>query len=105
MGHLYLKRFTLGAFFLVGAAVAGYIVISSAVDTANEIVAKIQGGSASLDIEAISELVEEQSRNVEESTNVATMVFLAFWLIGIIDSVRVGRKLEKAQGSAGGKET
>ena len=85
MGHLYLKRFTLGAFFLVGAAVAGYIVISSAVDTANEIVAKIQGG--------------------EESTNVATMVFLAFWLIGIIDSVRVGRKLEKAQGSAGGKET
>jgi hypothetical protein len=95
----------LGVFLLVGAAVAGYIVISSAMDTANEIVAKIQRGSASLNIEAISKLVEEQSRARGESRDVATMVFLAIWLIGIIDSVRVGRKLEKAEGAAGGKET
>ena len=105
VGHFYLKRFMLGAFLLVGAAVAGYIVISSAMDAANEIVAKNQGGSASLNIEAISKLVEEQSRTRGESTNVATMVLLALWLIGIIDSVRVGRKLEKAEGVAGGKET
>ena len=94
-----------GVLLLVGSAVAGYIVISSAMDTANEIVAKIQGGSTSLNIEAISKLVEEQSRTRGESMNVATMVFFALWLIGIIDSVRVGRKLEKAEGAAGGKET
>jgi TM2 domain-containing membrane protein YozV len=105
VGHFYLKRFMLGVFLLVGAAVAGYVVFSSAMDTANEIVAKIQGGSASFNIEAISKLVEERSRTRGESTNFATWVFLALWLIGIVDCVRVGHKVEKAEGAAGGKGT
>lgn len=104
-GHLYLKRYRFGLLLSVCAVAAVYFIASSAVQTALEVVEKIQGSGVALDADAIAELVSQQSRAGEESTNTAMTALAILWLIGIFDSYRVGRVLDKAEGVAGGKET
>ena len=105
VGHLYLKRFGFGLLLSVCAVVAVYFIASSAVQSALEVVEKIQGSGVPLDADAIAELVSQQSRASEESTNTAMITLVVIWLIGIFDSYRVGRVLDKAEGVAGEKET
>jgi len=88
-----------------GAASAVYFIASSAVNTAFEVAEKIQAGGVPLDVQTIAELVSQQTRTGEESKNSALMALIALWLIGMFDSYRVGRALEKARGSAGEKDT
>ena len=74
-------------------------------NTAFEIAEKIQRGGVPLDVQTIAELVSQQTRTSEESTNSALIALIALWLIGIFDSYRVGRALENARGLAGEKDT
>jgi len=104
-GHWYLERFTLGLMLSFGAASAVYFIASSAVNTAFEVAEKIQAGGVPLDVQTIAELVSQQTRTSEESTNSALIALIALWLIGMFDSYRVGRALEKARGGAGEKDT
>jgi hypothetical protein len=101
VGHLYLKRFRFGLLLSVCAAAAVYFITSSAVHAAFEVADKIQGSGVPLDAEAIAELVSQQSSASEESTNTAMTALVVFWLIGIFDSFRVGRVLDKAEEVAG----
>ena len=88
-----------------GAAAAVYFIASSAMNTAFEIAEKIQRGGVPLDVQTIAELVSQQTRTSEESTNSASIALIALWLIGIFDSYRIGRALENARGLAGEKDT
>ena len=68
-----------------------YYLISKAVERAFEITEKIQSGDAQLDIEAITELVSQQSSGTDvHLLNIATTTFIICWLVGIIRSYRVG---------------
>ena len=105
VGHLYLKKYVLGLLLSIGAATATYFIVSSAVQTALEVVENIQGGSIPLEVGTITELVSQQSRASEDSTNIAMIALFTFWVIGILDSFRVGHMLEKFDRVAGENET
>ena len=99
-GHWYLKRIVPGLLLSLGAAMAIYFVVSGVVNTALELAEDIQKRGLPLDVQTIAEFVSQQTSASMESTNSAMLVFLAFWLLGIIDSYRVGRALENNQGVA-----
>ena len=105
VGHLYLKKYVPGLLLSTGAATATYFIVSSAVQMALEVVKKIEDGSIPLEVGTITELVSQQSRASEYSTNIAMIVLFTFWVTGILDSFRVGRILEKFDGVAGENET
>ena len=78
--------------------VAIYYLVSKTVEKAFQITEKIQSGDIQLDIAAITELVSEQSTGTEtQLINIATATFIICWLIGIIDSYRLGRVWEKTE--------
>jgi hypothetical protein len=104
-GHLYLKRYRVGLLLSICAVAAVYVIASSAVQSALEIAEKIQGSGVALDAGAIAELVAQESRAGDASASIATTALVFLWLIGLVDSYRVGRVLDKAAGAAGGKDT
>ena len=74
-----------------------YFLVSVAVNSAMEIAGKIEGGNVPLNAEEISALVSKASQANERSTDIASMILLALWVIGIVDSYREGRARDKAK--------
>ena len=97
VGHLYLKRFIPGLILFCGSAAAVWIIASSAVDAAFEVVEVIQSSGVPLNAQDIAALVSQKARISEESTNGVLIAWLVLWLIGIFDSYRVGRALDKSR--------
>jgi len=96
LGHLLLKKY-IPAVVLAGAAFAGlYFLIAKSVEVALQITEKFQSGEVQLNAATISELVSEQSSGTESQLlDIALAVLLISWLIGIVDSYRVGRAQDK----------
>ena len=96
VGHLLLKKYIPGV-FLAGTAFAGlYFLIAKTVERALQIAEKVQSGEVQLDAATITELVSKQATgNESQLLNIAAAVLLISWLIGIVDSYRVGRAQEK----------
>jgi len=66
------------------------------IERALQITAKIQSGQVPLDVAGITDLVSKQSTGTDALLeNIATVIFILCWLIGIIDSFRVGRAQDK----------
>jgi hypothetical protein len=97
VGHLYLRRYLRGVLLAAGAAALSYFLISVAVNSAFDIAGKIQSGDVPPNVESVSELVSKASQSNERSTDIATMILLALWAIGIVDSYREGRAREKSK--------
>ena len=92
IGHIYLKRYISGALLAGTAFIALYFVISTAVERALQIVDKIQSGEIQPDVAVIAELIAKQPIGTEaQLTNIAMAALIIAWLIGIVDSYRVGR--------------
>ena len=91
-GHFFLKKYIPGA-VLAGAAFAAlYLVITGIVERALQISEQIQSGEIQLDAAAIAELVSKQSTGAQtQLPDIAAAVLVVVWLIGIVDSFRVGR--------------
>ena len=91
-GHFFLKRYITGT-VLTGAAFASlYLLISKTVERALQITEKIQLGEVPPDVAAITELVLKQPTGTEaQLLSIASIVLIISWLIGIVDSYRVGR--------------
>jgi hypothetical protein len=97
VGHFFLKKHITGS-VLTGAAFASLSWLTSkTVERALQIAEKIQDGEIQFDVTAITELVSQQPTGTDaQLLNIATYVLIISWLIGIVDSYRVGR----AQGQA-----
>jgi hypothetical protein len=95
-GHLLLKQY-IPATVLAGTALAGlYYLIAKTVEKALRIAEEIQSGEVQLDATTITELVARQTTGTDgQLLDFALAVFLISWLIGIIDSYRVGRTQDK----------
>ena len=95
-GHIFLKRYILGA-VLSGCAISAlYVLISNTVQIAQQITEKIQNGEVGLDVTAITAMIEKQPPGTEaQQINIATIVLLVSWLVGVVDSYRVGRIQDK----------
>ncbi len=96
VGHFFLKKY-ISAVVLAGAAFGGlYYLLTTMVERALQITAKIQTGEIPLDVVGITELVSKQATGTEaQLQNMATAVFIICWLIGIVDSCRAGRAQDK----------
>ncbi len=92
VGHLYLKKYFSGI-ILLGLSLAGILyIISVTVDRAFQIVDKIQSGAISPDVDAITQALAQQSGGAGANfLNAATMIVVVCWVVGIVDSYRLGR--------------
>lgn len=97
IGHFYLKRYVRGALLAFGAALAIYYIGSTVLHIALDIVEKSAESGVLLDMATISGLVSQVSEATRHSTNIATTVFLVFWVVGIVDSYRVGHTSEQKE--------
>ncbi|GAB6040998.1 hypothetical protein [Endothiovibrio diazotrophicus] len=97
LGHLYLKRYVAGGLLLLVTSVALYFIVSAAVDTAMDIVGELEGGSVPLDTASIAGMVEQRSHGDGRWTDFASWALLAFWVIGIVDSFRLGRRVDRVE--------
>lgn len=100
VGHFFLKK-NLSGIALSGIALSGlYCIVSQMVERALQITDKIQHGEIPLDVAAISELISKQPTGADAKLlNIASTVLIISWLIGIVDSYRVGRLQGKVDAS------
>jgi hypothetical protein len=106
VGHITLKRYIPGFILIAVSLTALYYLISKATENALRIVENIQSGNVPLDVTTITELVEKQSTGTESQLlNIATVTILLCWVIGIIDSYRVGLVQDKNKQSVNNKKT
>ena len=101
-GHFFLRRYITGT-VLAGAACASlYLLISKTVERALQITEKIQLGEVPPDVAVITELVLKQPTGTEaQLLNIASIVLIISWLIGIVDSYKVGRAQGKGPETKG----
>ena len=100
IGHFVLKQYVRGSILMLVALIAMSAIVRIVFQQAQAIVDRVVSGEIPLDTAAISTLVAEPSNDSDGFiTSVSWTVFLACWLIGIIDSYRVGIALEKENGA------
>jgi len=86
-----LKQYLRGSILMLSALIALSVIVAKAINQALTIVDKINTGEIPFEAGAITELVSKSSSGAEDSTlNIAALVVVACWLIGIIDSYRLG---------------
>lgn len=99
LGHLYLKRYTRAALLFGGTAWTLYFIVARTVETALAVTEKLRSGDVPPDLETITRLVSQQSAGSEQAMNIATLVLVALWLVGIVDAYRQGRAHDMADDS------
>jgi len=97
VGHIYLKRYATGIALVAISCIATYYLIANAVQIAFAITDRLTAGDMPLDTDSIDNLVTTQSQQVATSSSIATYVVFAAWLIGIVDSYRIGVAQERNQ--------
>ncbi len=86
-----LKQYLRGSILMLSALIAVSVIVTKAINQALTIVDKINTGEIPVEAGAIIELVSKSSSGAEGSIlNIAALVVGACWLIGIIDSYRLG---------------
>lgn len=95
-GHFLLKKYLAGALLAGLGFTALIILLAKTVEIALNIGEKIQNGEVQFDAVTIAALVSHQASGSEaQLLNIATAVLFIAWIIGIVDSYRVGRAQEK----------
>ena len=94
-GHLYLRRYVVGSLLTLISIITLYILVANAIDVALSVADKIESGGVPLDTSNISKLVSQQSQHTERSSNIATLLLCVAWIVGVVDSYRVGLAQER----------
>jgi len=90
-GHMILKQYLRGSVLMLAALAALWVIVQSAFQQAQTIVDQIYAGDIPLDSGAIAEAVANPSAGANAVTdNIALIILVVCWLIGIIDSYRLG---------------
>ena len=95
IGHMVLKQYLRGSVLMLSALVALSVIVTRVFQRALTIVDRINSGDIPIETGAIAEMVSNSTSGADslvEST--AVIVLGACWLIGIIDSYRLGAAQE-----------
>ena len=96
IGHMVLKQYLRGSVLMLSALVAFSVIVTRIFQRALTIVDRINSGDIPIETGAIAELVSNSTTGVDSFIeNTAVIVLAACWLIGIIDSYRLGVAQEK----------
>ena len=100
IGHIVLKRYLRGSLVMLPALIAMSAITKIAFQRAQAIVDRVVSGEIPLDTGSISELVANSPNDSDSLiSSISMFVFLVCWLIGIIDSYRIGNRLEEGNGA------
>jgi hypothetical protein len=92
VGHLMLKHYVRGWILLVCSLAALWVLVNAAVERAQSIVDRIVGGEIPMDAGAIAQAVTDSSHGSDSViANAAFVALVTCWVVGIVDSYRVGR--------------
>ena len=81
---------------MLSALVALSVIVTRVIQRALTIIDRINSGDISLETDAIAEMVSNSTSGADSLVeNTALIVLGACWLIGIIDSYRLGAAQEK----------
>ena len=96
IGHLMLKQHLRGSVLMVSSLIALWAIVNVAYQRALAIVDRINSGDIPFDTGAIAEAVSDPGVSAGSlMENISLLVLIACWLIGIIDSYRLGIAQEK----------
>lgn len=96
IGHIVLKQYLRGSVLMLFALVALSVIVTRIYQQALTIVDRINSGDIPVDTGAIVEMVSNSTSGADSFIeNIAVLVLGACWLIGIIDSYRLGVAQEK----------
>ena len=96
IGHIVLKQYLRGSVLMLFALVALSVIVTGIYQRALTIVDRINSGDIPVDTGAIAEMVSNSTSAADSSTgNIALAVLGVCWLVGIIDSYRLGVAQEK----------
>jgi len=96
-GHFLLKKHVRGALLSGVTILCAWALLSTALEKAQEISLKIQSGEIPLDITRITaEVTRQAAGSGTQLADLATYLLVICWLVGIVDSFRVGRLLDKS---------
>jgi hypothetical protein len=86
-----LKQYLRGSMLMLTALIALSVIVTKAIKQALTVLDRMNSGEIPVEAAAITELVSKSAAGAEGSTlNIAALVFGACWLVGIIDSYRLG---------------
>lgn len=95
-GHLYLKKYIQAALLILVSVACVGVLLSVAMEKAQQISDKILAGEIPLDLARITaEISSQVGAGGTQNADIATYVLLICWLVGIIDSYRLGRIQDK----------
>jgi|GEM_PF-110015 len=96
IGHMILKRYLRGSFLVLAGLIATYIVVADVLRRAQIIVDQINSGDIPVDSGALTAMVSNSTDEAHSlAVTVSLTVLFVCWLIGIIDSYRIGIAQEK----------
>jgi hypothetical protein len=96
VGHMVLKQYLRGSILMLSALIALSVIVTKAIKQALIIVDRINNGEIPVEAGANTDLVAKSTSGAEGSIlNIAVLIVGACWLIGIIDSYRLGIIQEK----------
>ena len=96
IGHMVLKRYLRGSILMLSALMASSVIVKIVIQRALIIVDRINSGDIPLETGAIAEMVSNSTNGAESPIqNISVFILVACWLIGIIDSYRLGIAQEK----------
>ena len=96
IGHIVLKQYLRGSVLMLFALVALSEIVIRMYQRALTIVDRINSGDIPVDTGAIAEMVSNSTSGADSFIeNIAVIVLGACWLIGLIDSYRLGVPQEK----------
>jgi hypothetical protein len=96
IGHLVLKQYLRGSVLMLVALVAFSVIVDRIYQRVLTIFERINSGDIPVDTGAIAEMVSNSTSSADSLIeNTALIVLAVCWLIGIIDSYRLGVAQEK----------
>jgi uncharacterized membrane protein HdeD (DUF308 family) len=96
IGHIVLKQYLRGSVLILFSLVALSVIVTRIYQQALTIVDRINSGDIPVDAGAIADMVSNSTSAADNlMENIALLVLVACWLIGIIDSYRLGVAQEK----------
>jgi hypothetical protein len=91
-----LKKYLRGSALIISALIASSIIVTVVIQRALTIVDRINSGDIPVETGAIAEMVSNSTNGADSLIeNISVIVLGACWLIGIIDSYRLGIAQEK----------
>ena len=95
VGHMVLKQYLRGSVLMLSALAALSVIVTRAFQRALIVVERINSGDIPVEIGAIAEMASNSTSGADSLVESSAVIVLgACWLIGIIDSYRLGAAQE-----------